>query len=199
MATIATPAKLKFEDVELWNDRVSSSMRSPFTGKRQVRKRQFDLWGFVGNVVQMEGLDAGEMRAFLMELGGQMNNFRLPVPGAKYPLSSYVGPEGLAPAGHTGKSVLTSGWTPGASVVRRGDYFNIGDELKVSTSNVAANGFGEVLFTFEPPLRLATVNDTPIKVREPFVLLSADKDDVARWKVTAPIKSKFKLEATEDF
>lgn len=200
MAIIEVPSKLKFTDVELWNDRVSAAIRSPFTGKRQTRKRPYDLWSFVGNVVQMEGLDAGEMRAFLMELAGQTNSFRLPVPGAKYPLSNYVGVEGLVNGANvTGKSVPTDGWAINTPIVRRGEYFNIGDELKVATASIASNGAGAAVLSFEPPLRAKPADNAQIKVREPFVLLAADDDTVARWKVTAPIRHSFKITATEDF
>jgi len=200
MATITVPAKLFFTDVELWNDRVTSTTRSPFTGKRQTRKRPYDIWGFVGNLMPLDPMDAGAMRSFLMQLGGQSNNFRLPVPGAKYPLSKFTGTQGLVNgAGQTGKSISTDGWSINSQILADGDYFNIGDELKVCVGNIASNGSGVAVINFEPPIRAIPADNAAIRVRDPYVLLSADNDDVARWNVKAPVRHAFKLEATEDF
>lgn len=200
MALITVPATLKFTDVEIWLDRVSSAVRSPFTGKRQVRKRPYDIWRLSGGVVPLDPMDAGSMRSFLVQLAGQTNTFKLPVPGAKYPLSKYVGPEGLVNGGNqSGKSISTDGWTPGAVLVKNGDYFNIGDELKIATADIAANGVGVAVLSFDPPLRNKPADNAQIKVRDPYVVVSADNDDIARWRVTPPIRHAFNIEATEAF
>lgn len=199
MAVIEVPSKLYFTNVEIWNDRVSASLRSPFTGKRQVRKRPYDLWNFSGDLMPLDPMEAGDIKAFLMELAGQTNSFRLPVPGSKYPLSSYVGNEGLV-AGifQTGRQVVTDGWTPGFQILKRGDHFNIGDELKVCTADVSSIG-GDATIKFEPPIRKAPADNVQIKVREPFMLVSSNNDDAARWNIKPPIRHGFKMECTEVF
>lgn len=200
MPLIAIPTTLYFTDVEIWNDRGSATLRSPFTGKRQSRKRPYDLWRFKGGLMSMDSEDAGPMKSFLMQLEGQMNWFRLPVPGSKYPISKYAGPEGLVNGGgQAGKSISTDGWSPGQTIVKIGDHFNIGEELKVASANVAANGSGVATISFDPPIRTPVADNTQIKVREPTVLLSADNDDIARWKITPPLRHAFQIEATEHF
>lgn len=200
MPLIAIPTGLYFTDVDIWADRGSATMRSPFTGKRQSTKRPYDLWRFKGGLMSMDAEDAGPMRSFLMQLEGQLNWFRLPVPGSKYPISKYTGTEGKSTVAlQAGKSLSTSGWTPGQTIVKVGDYFNIGEELKVASANIAANGSGVATLSFDPPIRKPVPLNTPIKVREPTVLLSADNDDIARWKVTPPLRHAFQIEGTEHF
>lgn len=200
MPLVTLPTGLFFVDVEISADRGTSTMRSPFTGKRQSVKRAYDLWRFKGGIMSMDAEDAGPLKSFLMQLEGQLNWFRLPVPGSKYPISKYVGPEGKSTVNlQVGKSIATSGWTPGQTIVKVGDHFNIGEELKVASANVAANGSGVATISFDPPIRKPVALNTQIKVREPTVLLSADVDDVASWKITPPLRHAFKLEATEHF
>lgn len=200
MATIDVPSKLFFTEIEIWNDRATATLRSPFTGKRQTRKRPYDLWSFSGSLMPLDEMDAGAMRSFLMQLAGQSNQFRLLIPGAKYPLSSYAGPQGFVKgANQSGKSVVTDGWTPGAQILADGDYFNIGFELKVCVGGVSADGNGNAVIHFEPPIRSIPGDNANIWVFAPFVVLSADSDDVARWNVKPPVRHGFKLTATEDF
>lgn len=200
MAVITIPAKLYFTDVDIWNDRVSAVLRSPFTGKRQVRKRAYDLWNFTGNLMPLDPMEAGDIKAFLMELAGQVNSFRLPVPGSKFPLSNYTGVQGMVNGNsQTGRSVATVGWSPNKALLKRGDHFNIADELKVCTANVASAGDGSALISFEPPIRTSPLSGNAIKVREPFILLASNDDGAARWKITPPIRHGFKMNATETF
>lgn len=200
MAIISIPPKLFFTDVEIWNDRVSVALRSPFTGKRQVRKRAYDLWNFTGDLMPLDPMEAGEIKAFLMELGGQVNSFRLLVPGSKFPLSNYTGVQGMVNGnGQTGRSVATVGWLPSQPLLKRGDHFNIADELKVCTANVASGADGSAVISFEPPIRRSPLSGNPIYVQAPYMLLAANNDDAARWTIKPPIRHGFKMSATEVF
>lgn len=198
MALIPTPAGLYFTDVEIWNDRVSAAMVSPYTGAQQIQKLPWDAWGFTGGLLPYDPAKAGLLKSFLMQLAGKVNTFKLPVPGSKYPISNYTGVEGLVNgAGQTGRSIITDGWAINKPIVAEGDHFNIGDELFVATSAVASNGTGQATLTFEPPMKAIPANNAPMKVKEPFLLLRATRDDIARWKITAPVRHAMQLEAME--
>lgn len=200
MALITVPSQLRFTDVEIWCDAVSNEMRSPFNGKRQVNKLPYDLWNFEGEILPLDPVDAGPMKSFLMQLAGKVNTFKLLIPGSKYPLSAYanaVKPK-CVNTGVTGTSVIANGITAGATLLKNGDHFNIGDELKVASADIVANGAGQATVTFMPPLRAPTVAGvTELTIQDPYVILAATRDDIARWKIKPPVRSSFKLEALE--
>lgn len=200
MAVITVPANIGFDGCKIGLLRATAEHRSPFTGKRQVVTSAFALWQFEGTVVPLQGTDAGAARSFLAELRGRANTFRLPIPAAGVPLSLYAGLQGqVSSAGVLGTSVPTSGWSPNAVVFRRGDYFNIGDELKMATADVTANGSGVATIYFEPSLRAAPAINTIIKFQDPFLYLAAQEDDIASWGLKDFNTHNMMIKATEAF
>lgn len=202
MAVISLPNKVFFEKVERFQLlRSDVSLRSKYTGKTQVVTFPFALWVFEATVIPMDGADAGEWRSFLTELEGQKNTFRLPVPGHPGPLTGYSGPQGTASvaAAVRAKSISTSGWSANVSLLRRGDYFTVNDELKMCTSNVSTNGSGQALITFEPALRKPVTVGTLVQVYNPTIYLQAQRSDGAEWMLEAPVQHNFKLAAIEAF
>lgn len=182
MTVIAVPEYIGFENCEISLLRATVAHRSPFTGKRQVVTSAFALWQFSGKVVPLQGIPAGKLRSFLVQLKGQANTFRLPVPAAEVPLSAYSGTQGrVNTASGVGTSIATDGWTPNTLIVADGDYFNIGDELKMATADILSNGAGVCTLLFEPPLRTVPADNTIIKLDDPFIYLSASDDEIAKW------------------
>lgn len=202
MAVITLPSKVYFEQVDkLQLLRSSVSLRSKYTGKRQVVTFPFALWVFEGTLVSMQGVDAAEWRSFLVELEGPKNTFRLPVPGHPGPLTGYSGPQGItsALAAARAKSITTSGWTANAALLKRGDYFTVNDELKVCTAQVSANGAGAATISFEPGLRKPLAAAQTVKVYDPHIYLAAQRDDAAEWSLEHPVQHSIKLTAIEAF
>lgn len=201
MAIIPVPSGVRFTDFEIWLDAPSDEMKSPFNGKRQVAKQPYDVWNFEGDLVPVDPMEAGPIKSFLMKLSGKVNAFKLPIAGSKYPTSAY---SSLAPivsntSGQTGTSINFKQASNSTLVLKEGDYFNIGNELKVASADVVSNSGGFGTITFMPPLRDATViNVTPITVVDPFLYLHATRDDVARWNVKPPVRHAFKLQAEEE-
>lgn len=199
-AIIPVPAELTFETAKVTLSRATFAMRSKYTGKRQVAVLPYALWLFEGKVPKMAQHEpgTGAIRGFLTDLEGQANKFRLPVPGVTTPLSGYAGSAGyVSGAGQTGRVLVTTGWTPNAVVLKRGDYFNVGDELKVAAGDVVANGSGQAAILFNPPLRSSPANALALGLTNPTVMLSAQTDDVASWDLTSPVIHAFALKAIE--
>lgn len=199
MAIIPVPASLRFEDFEIWLDAPSDEMKSPFNGRRQINKLPYDVWNFTGKIVPLDVMNAGPLKSFFMQLAGKVNDFKLKLAGSKYPTSGYQGANGtiinMVGATFIGVDV---GAAQALAPLKEGDYFNIGDELKVATTiyfNPGENVFG---VSFMPPLRNLSYAQ-PVTLTDPFLLLHATRDDIARWKVTAPVTHAFNLEAEETF
>ena len=199
MAVITVPASLAFDAVKLTLKRATAELRSPFTGRRQILSHPFAVWEFDGSTIKYDAADAPAIRAFLVALRGRANTFRLPIPGAALPASGYAS-NGLVNGGsQTGTSLVTDGWSNSTLILKAGDYFNIGDELKTCLADVTSNGSGQATITFEPNLRASPADNSVVKVVDPFVYLSLDGDDGASWDVSAPVTHSFKVKGVEAF
>lgn len=178
--------------------RKSFSLRSPFTGKRQLINTTYALWSFKGTFSKADKVFAGQLRAFMTQLEGQSNAFRLPLPEYAAPSTGYVGAAGLVNgASQVGNSLITDGWTASAAIFKRGDYFNINDELKLITADVSANGSGQATLLFEPSIRVSPADNLALGVSNPTVLLVSNEDDSANWDLAPPILYNFELDCIE--
>lgn len=199
MAVIPLPAKVYFDKIDkLQLLRSGMTLRSRYTGKRQHVNFPFALWIFEGKLIPMEGVDAGEWRAFLTSLEGQKNTFRLPVPGSSKPLSGFTGNAVIGAGGVAvrAKSMLITA-TAGTLILRKGDYFNVGDELKMSDANVTTDGGGSALVTFQPGMRVARAAGYAVTIQNPFIYLAAADDDSGSWSLDKPVRHGIKLKCAE--
>lgn len=203
MALITLPSKVHFEKVDKFQLlRSGTSLRSKYTGKRQAIVHPFALWVFEGRLVPMEGLDAGEWRAFLASLEGQKNTFQLPVPGASKPSAPGGGDVAAGPMAARSKSlnIVAAGAGIGYTI-NKGDYFTVNGELKIATAPCTPiSTTVPVVLTFEPGLRNAIPADgRPLELRDPYCVMSATADDVATWSLERPVRHGIKLSAMEAF
>lgn len=203
MAIIDVPVEVRFTDFDIELDAVSDEMKSVFNGRRQIAKLPYDVWGFRGDLVPVDPMEAGPIKAFLMRLAGRVNAFKLKIAGSKYPVSNYKGPNGKSdsvPAYDPNIAscfIKVKNLSPSALILRAGDYFNIGNELKVATLPRVSEADGTVYLYFMPPLRKQTLNQD-VTIADPFLYLHATSDNVAKWNVKPPIRHSFKLEAEEE-
>lgn len=198
MAIVTYPSNMHFTAYTLKLSRKTIKMESPFTGARQTLASAYALWVFSGKYSMMDTTLAANMRSFLLQLKGQVNRFRLPIPEYVAPSTGYAGAAGLVNgASQTGSSLITDGWTAGASLFNPGDYIVINDETKIINTAVSANGSGQATLAFDPPLRASPANDLALVINNPTILMAAATDDVASWDLTPPILYSFQLDAIE--
>jgi hypothetical protein len=200
MALITLPANGYFSKVDKFQLlRSGATIRSKYTGRRQTIVHPFALWIFEGDLIPMEGTDAGNWRAFLAQLEGQKNTFQLPVPGADRPTAATnLIAKAVTAVTARAKSFAVTG-TNNQAVLSTGDYFTINNELKIATSALTLSGTGTGTVAFEPGLRNPLVGSEPIQLRNPFCVMSADSDDSATWSLTKPIRHGIKISAVESF
>lgn len=161
--------------------RKSISLRSPFTGKRQALVQPYALWTYKGDLAMVDSDAAAMVRSFLVQLQGQGNKFRMPVPGVDVPGSNYGSTisNGGGPfvngAGQTGSSLLLTWLVGSVMVFKRGDYFTVNDELKMVTSDCWSNSSGTATVNFVPPLRSSPANFANVKLGRWGSPLSANR------------------------
>lgn len=204
MSTMITFPTTLFTKVELTLQRAGQAFRARLTGKRQTLSWPFALWTAECTFIEYDQFkknDVLSLRAFQVELEGQVNIFRLPLVDGQSPSTGYIGPEGVvAGAGQVGRVVNTSGWSNSTLLLKRGDWISINDELKMVMQDVTSSGSGTATISFLPALRRAPPNSSVTKVRNVTVLMSASKDDAASWAVTYPLTHTFKpLQCIEVF
>jgi hypothetical protein len=198
MAIITLPAKFSFTDVPKFGlQRMTNIIRSRYTGQGQRVVYPYAIWQLQGTLVEYDGPEAAAIRSFLVQLEGQKNSFRIPVPGVpiqtNYPQNpfSYAGIAGASSVDFYGAGIGT--------LFKEGDYFTVNDELKMITANVVANGVGggSGTISFKPALRKSIVSGTQFTTQNPTCLMTAVDDDVATWSLKAPIRHGVKFAAIE--
>ncbi len=134
----------------------NSRLTAKFPGKHWVASLSFS------NLYPRE---VAELKSFLWSLDGADGRFYMPLfdntgaPARGTPVA--LGPD------QTGGLLSTNGWTPNTVVLKRGDYFEINNELKMVTSDVVSSSTGQATFEFTPWLRTAAQTGDAITTLNP--------------------------------
>lgn len=152
--------------------RVSGSVESPFTRQEQVQNFPGRLWEAELTLPPMRRAQAEEWLGFLLSLDGRAGTFLLGDPDATAPRGSVDGAPQIFGSGQTGRSLITSGWTPDAlGVLRRGDYFQLGSgtatRLYKVVSDIDADPAGQATVEIWPNLRESSTNGEPLVTNAP--------------------------------
>lgn len=199
MAIITVPARFGFSKVNSFKlQRATNKLRSKFTAQAQTVKYPFAVWMLDATLVEVDGRDAGRVRSFLVQLEGQANSFRLPVPGYWRPSTGYNADAFANAAAARASSITIVNLATSQPILREGDYFTINDELKMVTADAASNNAGIAVINFKPPLRKPILfNGTPVSLLNPTILMTAAQDDVADWGIGPPTRQTGRFEAVE--
>lgn len=157
---------------------------APQVGSRWRGEMTFDL--------TQEEVD--DLELFVEGLGGRSGRFCVMNPRIKtYPA---LGTPNVNAPNQLGRILTTQGWLPNRLVLRRGQYFNIGNELKRSTADVYSSATGTATINFYPSIRIAPALNLAINTQAPFMLASLD-DDYNPTNTTADLESSITLTFTE--
>lgn len=189
MATITIPSAVLFESAKMMLSRNTTVHRSPWTGKRYTLARSASYWTIEARLTKRDGAEAGALRSFLVAAKGRENTFSVPLTLVGYtaPASGYAGTTGqVKGAGQTGSSLLTDNWTPSTLVLKAGDYFEVGGEVKMVTADITSDGLGDATVTFEPALRTAPADNASLDYNTPSITMAMQDDDIP-WAISAPV------------
>lgn len=123
--------------------------------------------------------------SFYVQLRGGAGRFYGFDPGARSPRGIASGSPLVNGAGqYPGNTLVTDAWPVSITgLLLPGDYFQVGDELKMVTAIVSSNGSGSATITFEPPLRAAPVDNAPIIYTNPTCIMRLANDDQTSWDI----------------
>jgi hypothetical protein len=156
---------------------------SPFTQTSQRLAMPGAHWeaSFVFSALKRN--DAAPWQAFLMKLKGAASTFFANDPSATHPQGTGSGIPLINGSGQTGTQLLTDGWLPSQTVLKAGDYFQIGSELKIITADVTSSISGSATLQFEPALRSIPIDNTPLIVLNPQCVMRLVDDKQTSWHV----------------
>lgn len=182
----AWPASLagKIKRIRLELDENKASTQSLFTRKRQTTTLSggtADRWQGVIETPPLRDTDLRTMWAFLHKVG-LYGQFTVGDPDYSGPISG-IASASVQGAGQSGTSLVVDGVTPSTTIVREGEYFQVGMGFHALTQDCASNGSGVVTLVFKPALRVspadnATVTfDTPVMTLDLLTMPGKDTDD----------------------
>lgn len=130
---------------------------------RQVRSRGVQAWRLGLAYGGMKRADFAPLWAFLVKQGGQAGSFTAQL-SAFAPRGTAAGTPMVNGGSQTGTSLVTDGWTPGDTVLKAGDFFQLENDKKVYqvTADAVANGSGQVTLSLYPALRKVPADNAEI-------------------------------------
>jgi len=196
---IAMPSSPNFKSAK-WGI-VYNTMRhvSPLNRVTQTIERPGALWTGSFVLPPMERADAEEWIAFLLKLRGMSGRFYGYDPSARTPRGVATGTPLVNGASQTGTSLNTDGWTTSTTnILRTGDYFQVGTELKKVVQDINSDGVGAATLVFEPPLRSSPADNAAITTTNPVCVMSLSSDDTS-WDVDTAIHYGIVFSGVESF
>lgn len=182
MSTKTIPEDVIPTNLDFYIQYNSQSFTSQLNGAVQTSSLPGDKWVCNYTYSNLMGVKARKMRAFLASLKGVSGRFY----GIPYDHKNPSGnPEGnplVKGANQTGESLTIDGCSPNITGwLLAGDYFQVGNELKIITEDCNTNANGETLLVFEPPLRTSPTDNAQIITRTPKCIMMCSDDTQARW------------------
>ena len=140
----------------------TSRFDNPITGGIQTVARGGEVWVVdmtFGNRVTSE---RAELIAFVAKLQGQRHRFTVKN-HAEANRGAFGGTPLVDGADQTGNSITVDGCSLSVTNwIREGDFFQIGNELKVCTADASSDGSGNITISFAPAIRTSPSDNSAI-------------------------------------
>ena len=161
---------------------MSQSHTSPFDGSVQSVALPGAKW--VGSMSwgPMAGDDWRNFQQFIAQLSGRAGRFKLFHPACARRATAAAGTPLVNGGSQTGNTLVTDGWTAGALVLKKGDFFAWNNassrpQLHQVAGDITANGSGQATLAFSPPLRTSPADNAALDVATPSAIFMLAGDD----------------------
>jgi len=144
-----------------------------------------------------EGDDARKWRASLVRLSSFANFFLCEPPDFVEPIysSTVLQVDGN---GQAGSLLAVKNATPNTLVFRAGEYFQIGEEVKMVVEDSTSNGAGIASVFFEPDLRETYSTGTPLNNTTPKIKFRLSAP-ISNWAIQPGKFTIIRIDAIESF
>ena len=167
------------------------------SGAIQVAQRAGQRWTVTLEFSTLANNDRAVLQAFVAQVLGLADNFTLS-PADYDPRGSFGGTPLVAGGSQTGNSLNLDGCTPSVTNwIRAGDFFQVGNELKMATEDASSDGAGAITVSFVPELRAAPADNAAITTTDPEGVFRFVQPRMG-WSSRPPFISSMSLECIED-
>lgn len=182
MSVLSFPTGLAPNSIE-WSIKYNSqAFTSQLTGAVQTAVLPGDKWEAVLTFSNKMGETARKLKAFLTSLNGVTGRFYLTPYDQKEVYGVATGTPLVKGASQTGKQLIIDGCTPNITGwLLAGDYFQVGNELKMITQDCNTDANGETTLVFSPALRTAPADNASIITSNPKCIMMLSDDNQTRW------------------
>lgn len=190
--TILVPSRSQWGSISPSNNFTSS------TGLTQSVKRPGFRWITTLVFTNLDGDKLRELEAFVTELEGMSGRVYIPTfhrlvsdgsPGTSIPQ--------VNGAQSSGSSMNTKGWDPSTLVLKRGNYFQVGDELFQVMDDVTSDGSGLANINIKPNIRMSHLDNDSITIISPKARMFL-KTDTNKLDFTPPVIGAITLQFEEN-
>lgn len=151
-----------------------TSFTSPWNGQTQSARFPGSAWQASLTLKNMDDYEARYLDVMIVQMDGLSGRIKLHDFG-RAP-SVVKGNPSVKTGGQTGTVLITTGWNQSTTVLKRGDYFTVNDELKMVLADVVSNSVGDATVTFGPQLRNSPSVGAELTVDKPYgIFRFADK------------------------
>jgi hypothetical protein len=169
---------------------------SPMSGSQQVQSWGGIWWEFEIEFTMHTAAEGRMMSAFWSKIGGRLGTFLFRDPSIQ---QMSLGTPLVNGASQTGKSLLTKGWTANKTVLKAGDFIQLGavgtTRLHHVTADAVSGATGLATLSIEPALRYSPANSAALVVDAPAALLRLNDDP---WTaITQAARHSFSVTARE--
>lgn len=172
METYDWPAEFRVRESTLALQTNHRSFESTWTGSEQTSSTPGSKWLMELTMGRMEPDVGRRLEAFIAKLDGPSNRVRLW--DFAHPIQAVKGAPVVNEALPMRTSLTSRGWTPSNLVLRKGDWVQIGDELKRVTADVWSDLAGAARLEIAPMLRADYPSGTPLVVARPMGVFRLD-------------------------
>ena len=168
------------------------------SGAIQTAQRPGQRWTVQLEYAALVAADRAVLQAFVVQVLGQADNFTLS-PADHSPRGAFGGTPRVNGTGQTGNSLSVDGCSASvANWVRAGDFFQVGNELKMATEDASSNSAGQITLSFVPELRAAPADETVLIMGPSATGVFRFTQPRMGWSSRPPFISSMTLECVED-
>lgn len=165
---ISLPATPNFVTWDVLIKHATGRSQSPFTFFENVQEHQGAKWEVRATLPRMNRADANEWFGKLASLRGGIGTFLMGDPDNTSPLGTGAGTPLVNGASQTGVTLITNGWGNSQTVLKVGDWFQLGSAGSASiyliTADAVTDGSGNVTLDFVPRLRSSPGDGNPLTI-----------------------------------
>jgi len=184
MSILSIPAGIIPNALDLALQANTQFFTSELNGAVQTSALPGDKWVATMTFANRVGTDARRLWAFVTSLRGRSGRFYFTPFDHCTPFGVVGGTPLVKGADQTGSQLLIDGCTASCTGwLLAGDYFQVGDELKLITADVNTDSGGNATLNFVPPLRTSPADNAAIITSNPSCIMMLSDDQQARAQV----------------